>query len=137
MIRKPTKLFIIAFLLMTFTGLTYATERQPPLMNITTIPAPDGNWVYLPEGNGELVIHVATTNAVNALKVWRTPTGTQQLEKTTICEQRGYISDWTCVWRYTKDDTIHDHFFVNVSYENGSATDIINVTRRHTKDHPQ
>ncbi|KRE22779.1 hypothetical protein [Paenibacillus sp. Soil522] len=134
-----TKLITIfaLFLSLNIVGIVHAKE-QPPLMgNIKTIPSPEGNWVYIPEGNGEMIINVSTAYA-NTFKVWRVPTGTQQWEnRTLICEKRGNEDDWTCTWRYTKDDNIHDHFVVEVSGEGGSATASINVTRKHAIDHPQ
>lgn len=128
-------LIVTAFLFLILSGITYA--QQSPTLSIKTVPAPKGNWVYLPEGDGKFEIHVSTEYA-NRLKVWKVPTGTQQWEnRILICDQGGNKNDWTCIWSYTKDETIHHHFFVEVSGESGSATDIINVTRRHTKDHPQ
>lgn len=135
--RKTTKLVLIVFVFMTISGFANANTPQPPLMSIETIPAPEGNWVYLPEGNGEMVIHVSTAYT-NTLNVWRVPTGTQQWEnRTLICNEKGNKDDRTCIWRYTKDDTIHDHFVVEASGEGGSIKDSINVSRRHDEDHPQ
>lgn len=135
--RKTIKLVIITLSLLTISGYVNANTLQPPLMSITTIPAPEGNWVYLPEGGGEMVIHVSTAYT-NTFNVWRVPTGTKQWEnRILICKEKGNKDDWTCVWRYTKGDTIHDHFVVEASGEGGSIKDSINVTRRHDENHPQ
>ncbi|MDQ0878845.1 hypothetical protein QFZ77_007504 [Paenibacillus sp. V4I3] len=135
MIKKLTINVVTAFFLLIFNGVAYA--QQPSLMSIKTIPAPEGNWVYLPEGDGQMVIHVSTAYS-NTFKVWRVPTGTQQWEnRILICNEKGNKFDWTCVWRYTKDDTIHDHFVVEASGEGGSIKGSINVTRRHDENHPQ
>jgi hypothetical protein len=137
-IYMTKKLFVVtALLLMIFGNLAYANKRPPFMGNIETIPAPEGNWVYLPEGDGELIIHVSTAYA-NKLKVWRVPTGTQQWEnRTLVCEDKGIKDNWTCIWRYSKDDNIHDHFVVEAIGEGESSKSSINVTRRHTKNHPQ
>ncbi|MDQ8733867.1 hypothetical protein [Paenibacillus sp. LHD-38] len=136
MAKLITTFVTILFLSFNLGGIVQANE-QPPLMSIKTIPSPEGNWVYIPEGDGEMIINVSTAY-VNTFKVWRVPTGTQQWEnRILICEKRGNVDDWTCIWRYTKDDNIHDHFVVEVTGEGGSATDSINVTRKHSLDHPQ
>ncbi|MFF2479913.1 hypothetical protein [Paenibacillus sp. NPDC058071] len=135
--RNTTKLVIIVSAFITSSGFANADIPQPPLMSIETIPAPEGNWVYLPEGNGEMVIHVSTAYP-NTFNVWRVPTGTQQWKnRILICKGKGKTDDWTCIWRYTKEDSIHDHFVVEASEEGGNITDSINVTRRHHENHPQ
>ncbi|WP_336765454.1 hypothetical protein [Paenibacillus sp. USHLN196] len=135
--RKTTTLVLIVSLFMLISGFTNANTPQPPLTSIETIPAPEGNWVYLPEGDGEMVICVSTAYT-NTFNVWRVPTGTQQWEnRILICNEKGNKDDWTCIWRYTKDDNIHDHFVVEASGEGGCIKDSINVTRTHDEDHPQ
>ncbi|MDQ0896444.1 MULTISPECIES: hypothetical protein [unclassified Paenibacillus] len=111
--------------------------QASPLMKIETTPVPEGNWTYIPEGSGEMKIHV-TTSYAKKIKVWRVPTGTQQwVNRKLICEESGFKTDWICVWKYDKDDTIHDHFVVEVFGEDWRIQDSINVTRRHSKNHPQ
>ncbi|MDQ6421991.1 hypothetical protein RB620_21405 [Paenibacillus sp. LHD-117] len=117
--------------------LCVSNAQAHPFLKIETIPAPEGNWTYIPEGSGEMFIHVETAHA-KKIKVWRVPTGTQQWKnRKLVCEESGYKDNWNCVWRYDKDETIHDHFVVQVFGEGWEIQDSINVTRRHAEDHPQ
>ncbi|OAB26030.1 hypothetical protein PMSD_26080 [Paenibacillus macquariensis subsp. defensor] len=53
-----TNFVAIIFLSLNIGGLVHAME-QPPLMSIiNTIPVPEGNWVNIPEGDGEMIINV-------------------------------------------------------------------------------
>ncbi|AGN70640.1 hypothetical protein ACVNS2_10940 [Paenibacillus caseinilyticus] len=111
--------------------------QASPFIKIETIPAPEGNWTYLPEGKGEMII-IVTTSRAKRVKVWRVPTGTQQWEfRKLICDESGDKENWTCDWKYDENEVIHDHFVVEVFGKDWDITDSINVTRRHSEDHPQ
>jgi len=120
---------ILSMLILSWTCVSNAESF--PFMKIETIPVSEGNWTYIPEGSGKMIIHVDTTTA-KKMKVWRVPTGTQQWEnRKLICEESGNKDNWDCVWRYGIDETIHDHFVVQVFGEGWEINDSINVTRRH------
>lgn len=115
--------------------ITFAEE--PPFLSVEAIPAPEGNWVYIPEGSGEMVIKVTTRN-VQKIKIWIVPTGSQTWdERRLLCEEKGNKDLWTCIWRYTAEETIHDHIVIHVEGKGGKSAASINVTRRHSEDHPQ
>ncbi|SFE76633.1 hypothetical protein SAMN05216378_4000 [Paenibacillus catalpae] len=129
----PTKIFFSLMLFFLFS----AKVQAFPHMTIETVPAPEGNWVYLPEGDGEMKIIVRISHA-QRIKVWRVPTGTQQWEfRELICDSSGERDIWTCTWRYDERDTIHDHFVVELIDKDWSMKESLNVTRRHAENHPQ
>ncbi|QHW30912.1 hypothetical protein GZH47_08630 [Paenibacillus rhizovicinus] len=126
------KLLLIGLLIWGF-----AAADSPPPLTITTVPAPEGSWVYLPDGAGSFIIRVHGTTATQ-INVWRVPTGTGQwVNRERICDYSGVITDWSCTWRYAKDDTIHDHFVVGLRFGDQWDMTAFNVTRRHDQDHPQ
>ncbi|MUT68120.1 hypothetical protein [Paenibacillus sp. NEAU-GSW1] len=113
-----------------------STTFDEPSFTIETIPASKGNWTYIPEGKGEMIIRITTTNA-DRVKVWRVPTGTQQWsERKLICDHSGLKNNWACVWSYNEKESIHDHFVV-IAYNKGSELyqSIISVTRSHSVHH--
>jgi hypothetical protein len=109
--------------------------EEPPYLSIDTIPKPEGNWVYIQEGSGEMVIKVTTRN-VQRIKVWIVPTGTQTWdERKLLCDQSGNKDFWTCIWRYTAEETIHYHVVIHAVGRSGVLAEILNVTRRHSQEH--
>ncbi|RAP75742.1 hypothetical protein [Paenibacillus montanisoli] len=124
---KRVEMILCLFML---SGLFESNAQSTPVTTIETIPAPEGGWTYIPEGRGEMIIHVETSNA-KEIKVWRVPTGTQQWEnRQLVCAAFGNITSWNCVWKYNEDDTIHDHFVIWIVGEGWEFKDSINVTRK-------
>jgi hypothetical protein len=109
--------------------------EEPPFLSIETIPKPEGNWVYIQKGSGEMVIKAITRN-VQRIKVWIVPTGTQTwAERKLLCDQSGNKDIWKCIWRYTAEETIHYHVVIRVEGKSGVSEEIINVTRRHNQEY--